>query len=178
MKSRYEAMVKPRLQRIGDMVRRGCKEDAIAQALHISRRTLQQYKQGHEELRRALSGTVDESLAVEEAFYQRAVGGTYREISEEWVYDKDEQGHYQPRLKARKVYTREVPPDIGAAKFWLLNRAKERWSEEELSETDKALVACSDEALLEQRRVLLEQLKDWDGDEQTNGHACLGAAET
>ena len=166
--SRYETVVKPQLAKLQKMAEEGCSEREMAKELPVGWQTLQRYKARHPELRAVLEGESDNNAIVEDAFYRRAIGYSYQEISEDWTYEKDEDGAFQPRLKARKVMTREIPPDIGAAKFWLLNRAKERWREKCDEDAEMSpLSACSEETLLEERRALIEELKRWDEEADT-----------
>lgn len=60
---------------------------------------------------------------VEEAFYQKAVGGiTQRE--EKSTTEDDGKGGMKEK---REIVIKQLPPDLDAIKAWLRERAPERW---------------------------------------------------
>ncbi|MEG0934012.1 MAG: hypothetical protein RSJ41_00300 [Clostridia bacterium] len=63
------------------------------------------------------------NAAIEEAFYQKAVGGLVQR-EEKTVTEDDGKGCVKEK---REVIVRQPPPDLDAIKAWLKERAPERW---------------------------------------------------
>ena len=100
------------------MTEQGALKTEIADALGISYRTLRNWELQYEELFHALNA--DEVVLtknVERSVYQRATG--YEFASEKVFQHKGE--------IVRAPIVEHCPPDIGAAEFWLTNRAPDRW---------------------------------------------------
>lgn len=102
------------------MTEQGALKTEIADAIGVSYRTLRNWELQNKDLFHALNA--DEVVLtnnVERSVYQRATG---YEFAAEKVFQ------YQGEI-VRAATIEHCPPDIGAAKFWLTNRAPDRWQE-------------------------------------------------
>ena len=82
----------------------GAKDTEIAAFFEVSESTLNLWKLEHPEFSESIRSGKDEADAnVAKSLYNRAVG--------------------------MKVDGKEVPPDVTAAKFWLINRQRHNWTE-------------------------------------------------
>jgi hypothetical protein len=86
--------------------------------------------------------------AVESALAKRARGFDYLEIS-------TSTGPKGTTVTEKEVF---VPPDVGAAKFWLTNRRREAWTERKTVEIEGGLKAALDRVA----EVLDLDLSDWE----------------
>lgn len=110
--------------------RRGMTDEQIANAVGISRSTLDRWKHAHASIRDTLRASKDIADAhVENALYKRACGYESTEVTR---YRDPKTGE----MYIGKEVTKQVAPDVTAAVFWLKNRARDRWSDRpERSET-------------------------------------------
>lgn len=123
-KSKYEELVKDKLDTIEGLYREGWTLAAIANFLGISERTLCNYKNQYPELAEALKrGNDDAVYAVENALLRSALGYTYEE---------------EELLKNGVVATvqKYAKPNVNAQIFFLKNRAKNRWRDKVDHEVD------------------------------------------
>lgn len=117
--NRYESEIKYKLAAVQGWARNGLNNDQIAHNLGINRATLYKYKNEYEEFAEALrKGKEVVDFEVENALLKRALG---YDVVEETVEVSDKDGK-----KVKKV-TRHIPPDVGAAAFWLKNRKPAEW---------------------------------------------------
>lgn len=122
-KSKYDEFVAPHLARIEHLCRMGATEAEICGKLGVAVSSFNLYKHEHPELSEALKrGKVVADDAVEAALYRRAVGYTYDEVKVNSYVDNS-----QNQRQFRTVTTKEIPPDVTAAIFWLKNRRPEKW---------------------------------------------------
>lgn len=122
-KSKYESLVKPFLARIEHLCRMGATEEEICSKIGVSVSSFNVYKNQHPELLEALKqGKIDADDAVEAALFRRATGYSYEEVRTNSYADSNDN-----QRQFRSVVTRELPPDVTAAIFWLKNRRPERW---------------------------------------------------
>lgn len=124
---KYETHVEPRLLEVSAWAREGMTESKMAQKLGVSYAAFRSYKKQH----LALLSTLKENkqiidIKVENAFLKRALGYTVTELIEEMVFDPKTK---QKELQVTKRITKEVAPDVGAAKVWLYNRNRRDWSD-------------------------------------------------
>ena len=108
-KSKYDEFVAPHLTRIEHLCRMGATEAEICGKLGVAVSSLKR-------------GKVVADDAVEAALYRRAVGYTYDEVKVNSYVDNN-----QNQRQFRTVTTKEIPPDVTAAIFWLKNRRPEKW---------------------------------------------------
>lgn len=122
-KSKYDEFIRPHLARIEHLCRMGATEEEICRKFSVSVSAFNVYKNQHPELVEALKrGKVDADDAVEAALFRRATGYSYEEVRTNSYADSNDN-----QRQFRTVITREVPPDVTAAIFWLKNRRPERW---------------------------------------------------
>lgn len=113
----------------------GLEDHELAEIMKISPRTLRDWKTRHAAIAAAIRrGRGGAQVQIENALFQKAKG--YKETVRKPM--KRRIREYDPETK-RCVREEEVvdiveeeiyiPPDTNAAKFWLTNRAPERWNE-------------------------------------------------
>jgi DNA-binding XRE family transcriptional regulator len=112
--------------------RNGLSDKQIAENLRISQETFYQYVKHRPEFSEALKrGKAPIDFEVENALLKRAMGYEYEEESTEYVAGIDENGKIKPTIKEKRIIKKQVPPDTGAAIFWLTNRQKDRWKQKQ-----------------------------------------------
>lgn len=151
-KSKYETLVKPRLDEINEKVRQGVTEASIADALGISVASLNNYRNSHPEFAEALSKDkgADELQALINAGVE-AAKGCYK-TNKQTVWVMDEYGN--PVID--KVIENEVwqPPNPALNKFYVKNFGRDKgYSEDPLAHELKKQKQEFDEKL--------EKAKNW-----------------
>jgi len=120
--------------------RNGLTEAQMAYNMDINVKTLYEWKNRFPDFSKALKESKEKAdLAVENALYKRALGYKTEETKVEILPDGTR--------RAFQV-TKEVPPDVTAAIFWLKNRRREQWRDKpdkENADTEDA-VAYFEEA--------------------------------
>ena len=97
---------------------RGATDCDLAQAFGVTTVTIWRWRAKHEEFCNAVKAGKDAfDDRVERSLAQRAMGYTYHV---EKVF------HFQGRIM-RATTVEHLPPDPGAAKFWLCNRRPDKW---------------------------------------------------
>ena len=97
----------------------GATDEELAIAFGVSLKTIDNWKKQHPNFLQAVNeGKKIADANVAEAFYKRAVGIEFTEVTRELVDDS---------LTVTKEVTRLIPPDAGAALNWLKNRQPEKW---------------------------------------------------
>lgn len=106
---------------------KGATDEEIAEAFHISVRTLHRWKKTHPELLRALEEGKDVADAkVKRSLYQRAVGYEAKEVTQ--IIEQDPATGTQ-RVSKTQVTTKHIVPDTMACMYWLNNRSKGEFSQ-------------------------------------------------
>lgn len=104
--------------------RDGLTDKDIAENVGVAERTFAEWKVRFDAISTALKkGRGPCDFIVENALYKRAVGYEW----EEKTTEVDSLGR-----KHVRVVTRHVPPDVGAAIFWLKNRRRGKWRDKPL----------------------------------------------
>lgn len=117
--SKYETHVRDKLPAVQGWARNGLTNEQIAKNLGISIDRLYVYKNEHKEFTEALKkGREVVDFEVENALLKRALGYDYEEVK---VEKSDKDG-----VKVIKT-VKHIPPDVGAAAFWLKNRKPTDW---------------------------------------------------
>ncbi len=103
---------------------RGCTDEEIAKAMHVTRKTICAWKKDHETFAKALSeGKEIADSKVERSLYNSAMG--YYVDEEERLIEVNKDGTTKlGDLRTKKKY---VPPNVTAQIFWLKNRLKKYW---------------------------------------------------
>jgi hypothetical protein len=107
-----------------DLVKMGLSDRAIAKACDISQVTLRAWKKDPEFLTLLSELKLNADGEVEKALYLRALGYSH---PEEKIFNNNGQ-----ILRAKT--TKHYAPDTEAAKFWLINRQKQKWSNKQTIE--------------------------------------------
>lgn len=106
---------------------KGATDEEIAEAFHISVRTLHRWKKTHPELLTALEEGKDVADAkVKRSLYQRAVGYEAKEVTQ--IIEQDPATGTQ-RVSKTQVTTKHIVPDTMACMYWLNNRSKGEFSQ-------------------------------------------------
>lgn len=106
---------------------KGATDEEIAEAFHISVRTLHRWKKSHPELLTALEEGKDVADAkVKRSLYQRAVGYEAKEVTQ--IIEQDPATGKQ-RVSKTQVTTKHIVPDTMACMYWLNNRSKGEFSQ-------------------------------------------------
>lgn len=106
---------------------KGATDEEIAEAFHISVRTLHRWKKTHPELLTALEEGKDVADAkVKRSLYQRAVGYEAKEVTQ--IIEQDPATGTQ-RVSKTQVTTKHIAPDTMACMYWLNNRSKGEFSQ-------------------------------------------------
>lgn len=106
---------------------KGATDEEIAEAFHISVRTLHRWKKSHPELLTALEEGKDVADAkVKRSLYQRAVGYEAKEVTQIIVQDP---ATGTQRVSKTQVTTKHIVPDTMACMYWLNNRSKGEFSQ-------------------------------------------------
>lgn len=123
-KSKYETCVKPYLKEINEKVRQGVIEAEIAKSLGISVASLNNYKQQHEELRKALSKDKGAEVLQDliNAGIKAATGYFEENVTTTVILDENN----QPTKKQRTTTRQWFPPNPVLNKFYVLNFGKDQ----------------------------------------------------
>ena len=142
-RSRWETHIEPFLTEIAGWKMRGVPDEEVAENLGVAYSTFRRYIKQKPELEKVLMVTKDIADAkVEGSFFKRANGCVVREVTKEPYIDPitghkavDDEGNL--RLRITKVIEKELPPDVGAGKWWLENRMPEIYkSKHEIAHSD------------------------------------------
>ena len=104
----------------------GATDKEIAEAMHITRKTVWQWRQDHKSFDEAIGqGKAAADAKVVKSLYQRTQGEEYDE--EERIVETDKDGNIKPvRVRTKTV---KVLPDTMACMYWLNNRMRGQWSQ-------------------------------------------------
>lgn len=105
-----------------NLAAQGATDREIAEELEISERTLYRWRHAHPEFRQALQVAKEAAdERVENALYRRAIG---------YSFDALKIMQYEGQI-VTEPYVEHVPPDVNAAKFWLMNRRSQSWKDKQ-----------------------------------------------
>jgi len=121
------------LEQIEKWARLGLSDRQIAKNMGIGRSTFYEWKKKYKDI----SDTLDKGKAivneeVENALLKKALGFKYKEQQAIKIKDiyYDEKGRKCQKEDVKIVEVeKEVPADTVAIKFWLVNRERDRWSD-------------------------------------------------
>ena len=101
----------------------GCPVREIAEEFGVSVATLYNWREEHQEfLEQWVSGLKEADAKVAQSLFRRATGYKHKAVK---IFANATTGDI-----VKVPYTERFPPDVGAAKFWLVNRDKARWKPE------------------------------------------------
>lgn len=143
-KSKWEE-VKKKFEDIETWASMGLSESQIAFNLGISRATLENYKKAHLDILECLKrGKNQADFKVENALYKKSTGYEVKETIAVKVKETyfDDKGNKCQKEKLDTVeIKKEIPADVQAIKFWLINRKQGRWKDNPTKiEIDKAML--------------------------------------
>lgn len=123
----------------------GLSETQIAYNLGISRASLENYKKANLDILNSLKrGKNQADFKVENALYKKATGYIVKEtvaVKCKDIYYDDRGNKCQKENLGTVEITKEIPADVQAIKFWLINRNQKRWKDNPTrAEIDKALL--------------------------------------
>lgn len=128
----YEEKVKPNLDKVKEMASNGLTHEQIAESLGVKYRTMRQYIEQEEELRKAIASGRDVAIKdLENAMFNSAIGGKVTVKKgmkvKKVIY---ENGKKKGEVETVEPYDEEVyvKPDTQAGIFLLKNWAKDRYS--------------------------------------------------
>ena len=126
-KGKYQEWITPDgLLLIESWARDGLTDEMVAKKIGINPATLYKWIDKYSEIGEALKkGKAPVDIEVENALLKRAMGYDYEEVITE---------AYGDGKKHVKKVKRHVPPDVGAAIFWLKNRKPRNWRERPLED--------------------------------------------
>lgn len=108
-------------KKVRKAISKGSTVSQVADLLNVDASTIYRWRNEHEEFREAFDASKEEAdQIVVSALFQRATG--FEVTAVKIFCDKDGNVTEVP-------YREIVPPDVGAAKFWLTNRQKDAWKE-------------------------------------------------
>ena len=139
----------------------GLSETQIAYNLGISRATLENYKRDHLDILESLKrGKNQADFKVENALYKKATGYEIKEtvaVKLKDIYYDDRGNKCQKENLGTVEITKEIPADVQAIKFWLINRKQGRWKDNPTrAEIDKALLELKKEEADERKKIMKE----------------------
>lgn len=116
----------------------GLTDDELAKYFDVQTSTINNWKKSHEEfLEAVLNGREKADGKVAEGLYKRACGYAFDEVTYERIAvdeamqspEEMEEDNQAMKIEAykKKVVTKHLPPDPGAAMNWLKNRQKSKW---------------------------------------------------
>lgn len=121
----------------------GATDKQLADFFQINEDTLHEWKKKHRDFSESLRrGKIEADAEVAHSLYKRAKGFTYDEVTFEKIDGKlslesTTAGEIKTEQAYRKkVVTKMVVPDTGAASLWLTNRQKELWKRDNESGDD------------------------------------------
>lgn len=138
------------LTRIEGWASEGLTDEQIAASMGIAERTFTDWKARFPAIVAALKkGKAPVDKQVENALLKRAKGFEYIETVTDYCFsetEKDEDGSPKKIIKNVRMTKKYVPPDTGAAAFWLKNRRPDRWREKR---EEQIQVTAADYSLLD-----------------------------
>ena len=138
----------------------GATDEEVANALHVTRRTILRWAESYPEFAKARQESKDVADAkVEKSLYKRATGFKYETV--ETVLEYDNQG--QPKPAKIQRFEHYAPPETGACCFWLKNRKPDKWKDRAIQSPDIDMFKDMDKIL-----VKIQDAAEDDGNNTVN----------
>lgn len=143
----------------------GKTDQEIADAFHVSRQTILRWRKTYESFNEAcLRGKEIADAKVKKSLYERAVGFEYTE--KESVIDVDPRTGEQKPVRVRTT-TKRALPDTMAQMYWLNNRSKGEFSQQQKLTLDGCVQTSPFDNLTdEELRCLARMDEGLDGEEE------------
>ena len=126
--------------------RDGLNDEQISKNLSITSQTLREWKKSYPSISLALKkGREVCDYMVENALVKRALGYVAEDIMIE----------QRPDGIVKKVVKKHVPPDVGAAIFYLKNRMPKKWRDKPMEEGQDDAAAAKAAAVMDEVRRLM-----------------------
>jgi hypothetical protein len=114
----------------------GATDKELADFFEVNEDTIYEWKKVHSKFSDSVKkGKVMADAEVAKSFHKRAVGYQYDEVTYEKLGEKldglEEEGDIKLEIYKKKIVTKELPPDAGAALNWLKNRQKDKWRDKQ-----------------------------------------------
>lgn len=133
-KSKYDEFVKPRLFEIAAWARDGIPEKDMAKKLSVPYSSFRAYKKVIPQLAKILKENKEiYDIKLENALFKRALGYSFTEETREASTDPKTG---ETKLAVTKKVTKDIPPDVGALKFSLINRMPEKYKDKQAVQHD------------------------------------------
>ncbi len=117
----------------------GCNDARIAELLGVPLSQLMDWQMAYPELEAFIrDGRELADAEVATAIYQRACGYSHPAVKFWLAKSKDAEGNETIEV-IEKAYVERYPPDVGAAQFWLTNRASQSWQNSSKQTVDGSL---------------------------------------
>ena len=131
----YEEIVESNLDKIESWVQHGNTDKEIADKLGIGYSTYRKYKTSNVALKGAIATGKDKAnQEVEKSLFKKCIGYKYTEEVATKVKEEVLAADGKTILVKENVIVSEVKkysgPDLGAQKFWLINRQGMKWKED------------------------------------------------
>ena len=142
---------------------KGATDQDIADAFHVSRRTIIRWRQTYPSFNEACQhGKEVADAKVKRSLYERAVGFEYQE--KESVIDVDPRTGEQKPVRVRTL-TKKAVPDTMAQMYWLNNRCRDEFSQTQKVTLDGAVQTSPFDNLTDDELRRLAQMDEGlDGD--------------
>jgi hypothetical protein len=112
--------------------RRGLNDEQIAKNLGVSLATYYEYQKKYPEFLEAIKkGKAPVDMIAENNFLKRVNGYSYKEKHIDYYAPDPKDPASVPMVKSVKEVTKQVPPDVTAGIFWLMNRIPDRWKDKQ-----------------------------------------------
>ena len=158
----YEKWIKGQEEVIISACRNGATIEDLTRIIGCGKTAFHRIKNGYSEFLELLKeGKEKADLKVENALFKRACGFEYEEKTNEVRVNQD--GSIGQIISVKTV-TKQVPPDTGAAIFWLKNRQPELWRDKQIQGIESTITVdfdkLNDGELKMYHELLLKGRKD------------------
>lgn len=137
---------------------KGATDQEIAEAFHVSRRTIIRWRESYPSFNEACEhGKEIADAKVKRSLFERATGFEYQE--KESAIDVDPKTGEQKPVRVR-TFTKKAVPDTMAIMYWLNNRSKGEFSQQQKITLDGAVQTSPYENLTEEELRRLARMDE------------------
>lgn len=144
----------------------GLTDRQLAEAFEVAESTISDWKKKHKAFSEALrEGKLKADGKVARALYRRATGFKYNEVTFEKIDDKHSllatsDDEIAIDAYRKKIVTKYVVPDAGAAMSWLKNRQKDLWRDKQTIEFENMSDEQIDELFSKAKKIANDQERE------------------